>query len=498
LLRQLLTESLLLATLGGVVGVLFAFWGNRALLALTDSNTGLLPNGIELSLNWRVLVFTLAISLLTGVLFGLVPAWRATSMDLNSTLKQSGRTTGRMSHFSKGLLVMQVAVSALLLAGAGLFIRTLYNLQRVELGFNPENLLVFRLQPERAGYKDERMLKFYQQLFDRLDHLPDVRGATFARIRLIANENWSDSVLLPGETAATAPEHETARQMVRENYFATMEIPFLRGREFTVQDNQHAPAVAIVNQTFQHTFFPNEDVLGKHVKFDKLDMEIVGVVADAKYESQREQRQPMLYTPWQQESENIGEMHFALRTTSNPTAVADQVRQIVRELDSNLPVTQIGTQSARAQETLGQERLYARLLIFFGVLALILAAIGLFGVLAYSVSQRTKEIGIRMAFGAQVGQVIRLVIWQGMKLVLLGLVVSALIGYVLKRLLQGQYFARDSWQRQMAQQLYGVTINDPLTLILIAALLTLVALLSCWLPARRAAKVDPLVALRYE
>jgi ABC-type lipoprotein release transport system permease subunit len=158
----------------------------------------------------------------------------------------------------------------------------------------------------------------------------------------------------------------------------------------------------------------------------------------------------------------------------------------------------MGTKSAVAQETLGMERLYARLLIFFGVLALILAAIGLFGVLAYSVSQRTKEIGIRMAFGAQVGQVIRLVIWQGMKLVLLGLVVSALIGYVLKRLLQGQYFARDSWQRQMAQQLYGVTINDPLTLILIAALLTLVALLSCWLPARRAAKVDPLVALRYE
>jgi len=498
LVRQLLTESLLLATVGGAVGVLFAFWGNHALLALTDSDTGLLPKGVELSLNWRVLVFTLAISLLTGVLFGLVPAWRATSMELSSTLKQSGRTTGRMSHFSKALLVMQVAVSALLLAGAGLFIRTLYNLQRVELGFNPENLLVFRLQPERAGYKDERLLKFYQQLFDRLDHVPEVRAATFARIRLIANENWSDSVILPGETAATAPEHETARQMVRENYFATMEIPFLRGREFTVQDNQHAPAVAIVNQTFQRTFFPNEDVLGKHVKFDKRDMEIVGVVADAKYESQREKHQPMLYTPWQQESENIGEMHFALRSTSNAVALADQVRQVVRELDSNLPVTQIGTQAARAQATLGQERLYARLLSFFGVLALVLAAIGLFGVLAYSVSQRTKEIGVRMAFGAQVAQVIRLVIWQGMKLVLIGLALSALVGYALKRLVERQYFARDSWQQQMVQQLYGVKVSDPLTLILIAALLTLVALLACWLPARRAAKVDPLVALRYE
>jgi putative ABC transport system permease protein len=290
------------------------------------------------------------------------------------------------------------------------------------------------------------------------------------------------------------------RQMVRENYFATMEIPFLRGREFTVQDNLQAPGVAIVNQAFQQEFFPNEEILGKRVTFNDDDraVEIVGVVADTKYDRQREENQPLVYTPWQQEGINIGEMHFALRTTGNPAALADQVRAIVRELDSNLPVTQIGTQSARAQATLGQERLYARLLGFFGILALVLAAIGLFGVLAYSVSQRTREIGIRMAFGAPVGQVIRLVIWQGMKLVLLGLAVSALIGYALKRLLERQYFASDSWQRQMAQQLYGVNLSDPLTLILIATLLTLVALLACWLPARRAAKVDPLVALRYE
>jgi predicted permease len=500
LLRQLLTESLLLATLGGAAGVIFAFWGKSALVTLTDNETGLLPAGLEPSLNWRVLLFTLAVSLLTGVLFGIVPAWRATSLNLSNTLNQSGRTTGRVSRLSKALLVAQVAVSALLLVGAGLFIRTLHNLQTVELGFNQENLLNFRLQPERAGYKSEGVSRFYQQLFDRLDHLPEVSAATFALVELIADDNWFTDVLLPGETEATAGEHETMRQIVRENYFPTMEIPFLRGREFTANDNVHAPAVAIVNQTFQQKFFPNEDVLGKHVivRYHTRDVEIVGVVADTKYMRQREPNQPLLYTPWQQEPTDIGEMYFALRTTSNPADLADQVRKVVRELDNNLPVTNVSTQAARAQATLGQERLYARLLTFFGVLALVLAAIGLFGVLAYSVSQRTKEIGVRMAFGAQVAQVIRLVVWQGMKLVLLGLALSALIGYALKRLLERQYFGPDSWERQMADQLYGVDVSDPFTLIVIATLLTLVALLACWLPARRAAKVDPLVALRYE
>lgn len=500
LLRQLLTESLLLATLGGVVGVIFAFSGKSAIVALADSETGLLPSGVELSLNWRVLLFTLAVSVLTGVLFGFVPAWRASRLDLNSTLKQSGRTTGRVSRLSKGLLVVQVAVSALLLAGAGLFIRTLYNLQHVPLGFNEDNVLLFTLQPEQAGYKDEAVLRFYQQLFERLDHLPEVQSATFARVELIADDNWFNDFLLPGESAATAADHETMRQTVRENYFTTMEIPLLRGRGFTAQDDAHAPAVAIINQTFQEKFFPNEEALGKHItlNYHQRDLEIVGVVANTKYSRQREQNEPLLYTPWQQETSDIGEMHFALRTTGNPTALADTVREVVRKLDSNLPITRISTQTARAQATLGQERLYARLLSFFGVLALVLAAIGLFGVLAYSVSQRTKEIGIRMAFGARVGQVIRLVIWQGMKLVLTGLTLSALVGYLLNYLLERQYFAPDGWQREMAEQLYGVKLGDPLTLVVIATLLALVALFSCWLPARRAAKVDPLVALRYE
>jgi putative ABC transport system permease protein len=368
----------------------------------------------------------------------------------------------------------------------------------VDLGFNQENLLVFGLQPEQGGYKDQRLLQFYQQLFARLDRLPGVASATFARVELIANQNWSNDFQLPGETEQTAAEHSTMRQMVRENYFATMEMPFLRGREFTSQDDQHAPNVAVVNQTFVRNFFPDKDVLGQRVTFESREVEIVGVVADAKYESQREEIQPLLYTPWQQESDAISEMHFVLRTVGEPTALAAMVRQVVHELDSNLPVTEIGTQSARAQATLGQERLYARLLTFFGGLALLLAAIGLFGVLAHSVSQRTKEIGIRMAFGAQITSVLKLVIWQGMKLVLLGLAFGALTGYALKRLLMSQYFGPDTWQRRMTDQLYGVEVTDPLTFTAIALLLTIVALIACWLPARRAAKVDPVVALRYE
>ena len=500
LIRQLLTESVLLAGLGGAIGVLFALWGNSALLALTDKDTGVLPRNVDLHVNWRVLFFTLGVSCLTGVLFGMAPAWRATNLDLATALKQGRRTTGAVSLLSKGLIVAQVALSLLLLVGAGLFLRTLHNLQRVNLGFNQENLLVFRLQPAQGGYKDERLLQFYQQLFERLDNLPGVRAATFGRVPLIAHDNYYNGILLPGEAEMTATRRSTTRQMIRENYFATLEIPFLRGRGFTPQDDAHAPLVAIVNQTFAREFFPNADVLGQRVtiRHDKRTYVIVGVVADAKYESQRRKIWPLLYTPWRQEVAELGQMNFSLRTVGEPTAMASKVLQAVRELDGNLPVTEVSSQIARSQATLGQERLSARLLSFFGGLALLLAAIGLSGVLAYSVSQRTKEIGLRMALGAQSANVLQLVLWQGMKLVLLGLAVGAAIGYALKRLLAGQSFDRRSWQAQMANQLYGVTLMDPLTVGMIVLLLVLVALAACWIPARRATKVDPMVALRVE
>lgn len=500
LIRQLLTESLLLAALGGAVGVVFAFWGKSALVALTDKDTGLLPSNVDLSLDWRVLAFTFAVSLLTGVLFGLAPAWRATGQDLATAIKQGRRATGAVSRLSKGLIVAQVALSLLLLVGAGLFIRTLYNLQNVNLGFNQENLLLFTLQPKQGGYKDERLAQFYQRLFDRLDNLPGVRAATSMRKRLVAGDNWGTGILLPGETEKNAAKHNTSRQTGRENYFATMEIPLLRGRGFTAQDDERGPFVAIANQAFARRFFPNDDALGKRVTFryNKREVEIVGIVADTKYTWQREEARPLLYTPWRQEVEMIGEMCFALRTAGEPTALAATVRQVVRELDSNLPVTEVTTQTARSQATLGQERLYARLLTFFGALALLLAAVGLSGMLAYSVAQRTNEIGIRMALGAQARDILRLVIGQGMKLVLLGLACGALGGYALKRLLDSQYFASGAWQRQMAEQLYGVRATDPMTFIVIASLLTLVALIACWLPARKAARVDPLDALRHD
>jgi predicted permease len=344
------------------------------------------------------------------------------------------------------------------------------------------------------------LVKFYEQLFARLDHLPGVRSATFGSVPLIADDNSLNDILLPGETEATANEHETNRQVARENYFETMEIPLLRGRIFTTQDDEHAPRVAIVSQAFARQFFPGEDVLGKHVTiiYRKRDVEIVGVVADTKYMSQREETKPLLYTPWQQEGEDIGTMHFALRTAGEPTSLAATVRELVREMDYNLPVTEVSSQTARSQVTLGQERLTARLLTFFGVLALLLAAIGLSGVLAHSVAQRTNEIGIRMALGAQSSNVLRLVIWQGMKLVLFGVVLGTLSGYALVRLLASQYIEKLSWLRQTAELLYGVKGTDPVTLVIVASLLLLIALIACWLPARRASRVDPLEALRYE
>jgi predicted permease len=488
LVRQLLTESVLLAAIGGAVGVLFAFWGKEALSALGSTRGSFLPPGDQYSLNWRVLGFTVGVSLITGMLFGVAPAWRASRADLTSALKVSNRGSSAItrSRLIKGLVIVQVAMSLVLLVGAGLFVRTLRNLEHVDVGFNQQNLLLFTLNPGIIGYKEEKLGQFYEQLLPRIDAIPGARLATFGSIPLIANYMNNTNLLLPGEASETAAEHTTNLQVVRENYFATMEIPFVRGRGFSPQDNEKGPPVAIVSETLAKKYFPNDEAIGKRVSLDrgKKNIEIVGIVRDTKYNSQRDDTEPLFYTPWRQELDNVGEMYFAVRVGGDPLALVPAVRQTVREVDVNLPVTRVSTQIEQTRTTLTQERTFASLVSFFGALALVLAAIGLYGVMAYSVTQRLHEMGIRMALGARAIDVLRLVIRSGASLALIGIALG----------LGGAFAAT----RAMKSMLFGVTTTDAMTFAVVSLLILLVAVLACYIPARRASKVDPIKALRYE
>jgi len=488
----------MLAGFGGTLGILFALWIKDGLLAVSDWG----PRALEPKLDWRVLGFTLALSLLTGIIFGIVPAWRATKVDLAPALKDSARGSGAASRslLSRGLVVTQVALSLLLLVGAGLFLRTLLNLQRVEPGFNTRNLLLFGVQPGLIGYKDEKLAQLYQQMFDRIEAVPGVLGVTISRMPLLAQGSSSSSVFLR-EALSAAPDAEGRikssgdgyRHQVRENFFEVMEIPLLAGRGFKPQDDAKAPKVAIVNQTFANRYFPNEHPIGKRFTFDTKkpdEIEIVGLVKDAKYTRQRDEIPPTVYSPWRQELRSMSGATFEARTVGDPNAVIAAIRQAVREVDANLPLNNIKTQVAQADETLRMERLFAKLLSLFGLLAQQLASIGLYGVMAYSVSQRTNEIGIRMALGASQNDVMKMVLRQGMALTLIGVGMGLAGAYALTKYLESK--------ANLTNMLYGVNSGDPLTYGVTAVVLTVVALVACFIPARRATKVDPMVALRYE
>jgi predicted permease len=501
LIRQLLTESVLLSALGGALGILFALWIKEGLLAVNDWG-GRGMRALEPQLDWRVLGFTLGLSLLTGIIFGLAPAWRATKVDLMPTLKDSGRSSSAASRslLSRGLVVLQVALSLLLLVGAGLFVRTLLNLQRVDAGFNTRNLLLFRVQPDLIGYKDEKLAQLYQQMSDRLEAISGVQAVTFSRMTLLSQGSSSRSVYLRGDL--TAPPDSEGRirasgegylHQVRENFLEAMEIPLLAGRNLRVQDDSKAPKVAVVNQTFANKYFPNEDPIGKRFTFDSAkpdEIEIIGLARDAKYTRQRDDVPPTVYANWRQEMRSMGGLTFELRTSGDPNAAIPAVRQAVREVDASLPLNNVKTQSEQAEETLRMERLFAKLVTLFGLLAQQLAAIGLFGVMAYAVSQRTHEIGIRMALGAGRSDVLLMIVRQGMTLSLLGVGLGLVGAYVLTKYLESLMNLR--------AMLYGVQVSDPLTYGVIAALLTVVTLIACYIPARRATKVDPMIALRYE
>jgi predicted permease len=495
LIRQLLTESLLLATLGGAFGLLLAFWFKDGLLAVTDWG-GQQMGALEIRLDLRVLVFTMALSWAAGILFGLAPAWRATKVDLAPALKSSfrGSSSSARSLFTKALIVAQVAISLSLMIGAGLFLRTLINLHRVDPGFNTSNLLLFSVEPGLSGYREESLANLYRQMSERIEAVPGVQSVTFSANPLLARSATEFAFHLPGSNAAAEDEVRPAGivhvHQVRENFLGAMEIPLMGGRAFTERDDARAPKVAVVNQSFAERFFPGQSPIGQRFGFEPAEagaIEIVGIARDAKYTSQRDDIPPTIYLPWGQELSALGSATFEVRTSGEPSPYVTVIRQAVREVDGNLPLKGVKTQDEQADETLAMERLFAKLFSLFGLLAQTLAAVGLYGVLAWSVTQRRHEIGVRVALGASRSHVMRMILRQGLTLTLLGAVLGLAGAYVLAKKLPS-----------LSHMLYGVEATDPKTFGLNTVLLMLVALVACYIPARRATKVDPLVALRYE
>jgi predicted permease len=492
LVRQLLTESLLLALTGGLAGLLFAWWGSRFLLALVGSGHN--PIALELAIDARVLGFAAAVSLLTSILFGLVPALRATRGDLNPALNSAAAwaSSGARTGLRKTLVVAQVALSLLLLICAGLFVRSLTKLRDVDSGLEQRNVLLFSTDPRLIGYQGKQIAQLYDHLLERLNALPGVHSASLSRQALISGGGTSGRVYLQGQPQRSdennvTQQGEEAFCQVGPAYFETVGMTILRGRSLTSQDDENGPRVAVVNETFARAFLGNDDPLGKRFGFspensDKI--EIVGVVKDAKYNDLREEMLRTFYIPYKQDPSAWRETTFQIRTGADPASLIASVRQAAREVDANLPLFNVKTLATQVDESLVEERLIGILSSFFGLLALLLASIGIYGVMGYAVSQRTREIGIRMALGAPHRNVMLMVLRQGMKLVWIGVGVGIAVSLAVTRLI--------------TSQLYGVTPTDFMTFSFVSLMLLMVALLACFIPARRATQVDPLVALRTE
>jgi predicted permease len=488
LIRQLIVESLLLSTAGTLLGLLIASFTSSALARFADENG--IATGLSSALNTPVLLFACALTLLCGILFGVAPALRATRVELVSTLKEQTGTLGSGSSHTrlrKALVVCQVAVALLLVTGAGAFARSLYNVKHIDLGLRPSHVLQFSVAPLLNGYDQTRSFNFFHALEDRISALPGVLSVSAAQEPLIADSDRGSNVTVEGEPPAEAGSRHTLRNAIAPGHFSNLGIPLLKGREFTRADGTDSPKVAIINETFGQAFFHATDPLGRHMKFGgrsgPLNMEIVGVVKDSHHSGVKEQIQPFVYVPYSQEK-NIGALTFYVRSAQDPVAVATSVRHAVSELDSSLPVADLRTFERQIDRQFATDRLIAALAGIFGALSAVLAAIGIYGLLAYTVAQRTREIGIRMALGADARLIVALLLKDVAVLIAVGVILGLPVSYALGRLIDSLLYSAKAFE--------FLGIAGALSLLL------LVTLIASYLPARRATRVDPLVALRYE
>ena len=491
LVRQLLTESLLLAGLGAGLGLALAAPLGKLVLSVAGGGEKIV---VDAHLDWRALLFTATAALATALLFGLMPALRATRVDLTPALKAgSGSALGsnpqlRVSRF---LIAGQVALSTLLLAGAGLFVRTLVNLSRIDPGFQAQRLLLFSVDGSHSGYQGNKLLGLYERIREKVAAIPGVRAVTLSQYALISNSMSDGDVTIPGYKSPDGRTPVIDQLLVGSGFLTTVGIPVLLGRDLDERDGPKAPRAAVVNETFARKYFAGQSPVGRIFYFgdgknphpeDRI--EIVGVSKDAKYDSLKYEILPTAYLPYLQSPASMWGMTFELRTALPPMAIAGAVQRAVAEIDRNVPVAEMRTQEEQIRMTLGTERMFAGVVGSFGVIAALLAAIGLYGVMAYTVARRTNEIGIRLALGAGRGDVQWMVLRESLWMVAAGLVVGIPAALVLTQLVR--------------EALYGIKPNDPLSFVAAGVLMVTVAAVAAWIPARRAARVDPMRALRCE
>lgn len=490
LIRQVVVEGVLLSVLGGVVGLVLAMWGIDLLMALKPES---LPLVAAVGIDWRVLVFTFGVSILTGVLFGLVPALSASRLNMNEVLKEGGRssTGSKTRHRVRSLLVIsETALALVLLIGAGLLIKGFWRLRSVDPGFNPENVLTMRVELPEVRYKEiPKQTQFRQNLLERLNSLPGVQAAMVSELPLSGDQLTHNFIIDGRPPLAEGDEPELNVRSIGGDYFRTMNIPLLQGRNINAQDRAETPMVGLVNEKFVHEYFPNENPIGARIRWARGPkpqwMTIVGVVGDVKHFGLNQPEESAFYYSYLQSDQPWKRwMYLVVRSKADSTALVNQVKNEIWAIDKLLPVTKVEAMTDVMSTSIASQRFNMTLMSIFAITALLLAMIGIYGVIAFSVTQRSHEIGIRLALGAQTRDVLSLVLGQGLRLALIGISIGLAGAYALTRL--------------MASLLFGVSATDPTTFFVIAALLTVVALLASYIPARRATKVDPIVALRYE